>query len=119
MYSDYELYHHGVKGMKWGVRKEYKSAVKNADKPTKRMLKAQYKNDVAKNISLMKASGKDYAKNTSVGKKIAQSLILGIVPGIGYRRARGSGADRVEAYLATYLAGPWAGVAYRNIEARS
>lgn len=30
MYYESELYHHGVKGMKWGVRKQRRQAKKDA-----------------------------------------------------------------------------------------
>lgn len=41
--NQYELYHHGVKGMKWGVRRAEKKAAKNQARREKYLTKTEYK----------------------------------------------------------------------------
>ena len=73
-----ELYHYGVKGMKWGVRKsEYRSMSRSQRKQTKR----QYKQDKIDKKAEKRVGkhGYDMAQTISVGKGIvATSLKSGL-----------------------------------------
>ena len=70
-----ELYHHGVKGQKWGVRKaKYKasrSAARKKYKAEQKAAKEKYKKQVGD------AKTKLY-KNVSRGKRVAKGVLIGI-----------------------------------------
>ena len=72
--TELELYHYGVKGMKWGVRKaEYKAMSRSQ----KRQTKAQYKQDKIdkKAEKRVEKYGHDMAQAISIGKgAVATSL---------------------------------------------
>lgn len=102
-YSNDELRHFGVKGMRWGHRKakqEYKNAVKKA--------KAKYDNDpevVARNTARAQ-------KRARVGKEATKGLLatlgtfsLGMVA-TGISGAKGNTADAFIFSLGTMLATP-------------
>lgn len=63
-----ELYHHGVKGMKWGVRRARKKAERAEKKTQKKLLKAQKKWDKSYEKNYMKAynSTVDYANEVII-----------------------------------------------------
>lgn len=78
-YSDY-LEHHGVKGMKWGVRKEQYKALNSSQR---RALKALGEGSVAYNRNKRKLakgknlsnSQKEYMKNYESVKKAAEQIL--------------------------------------------
>lgn len=103
-----ELIHHGVKGQKWGVRKQYKKLRKSANKDTKAItrLERRYKgtNDsVAKstikarktryNSTIEKAANlpvKITLRNRSAkAKQVSKKVMLGVAGGVGLTMVTG------------------------------
>lgn len=115
--EDY-LVHYGVLGMKWGVRKarktggSYKYTSRKTKKLTKKAdkAKASGKKNAGKLAAKAKASKLsdkkrlNYAKNTSVGKAVAQNLLLGPVGALTYQKMRANGVSRGKAIAQEYLA---------------
>lgn len=123
------LVHYGVLGMKWGVRKkketgngnynkssdtEYyekrsaklakKVAKANSSKKVKKIAsKAAKANRMAKRSANLDKKVSKYTKNTSVGKSIAQSLLLGPNGSTHYARARALGKSKGKALVEAWL----------------
>ena len=136
-----ELYHYGVVGMKWGIRRakkrgetyKYKSFgqkhyEKKLAKQTAKGASAEKIAQTKSNLQMTKTRDKarqKYAESTTVGKSIAKGLLLGPVGSGHYNRLRAAGVSRGEAVvtsaLGTYL-NPVAGViatkSYENRKAR-
>ena len=75
---EYELYHHGVKGMKWGIRKKIQ-AVSQSTRRFGRSItaanieeqRARIERSIARNKSRQNTNGKDYrAKNAQYRTKL-------------------------------------------------
>lgn len=117
-----ELYHYGVIGMRWGIRKakkqgttyQYKSRAqrkyekKLADQTSKKasenkLYKTQAKLNMYKHRD---ANREEYARRTSVGKSVAKGLLFGPFGTGNYNRLRAAGAGRVTSALASnWIAG--------------
>ena len=92
-----ELYHYGVKGMKWGVRKsEYKSMSRSEKKRTRKSYK-QNKLDTKAEKRVGK-HGLDMANKISIGKGVVSTALRG---GLGL----GSLAAASKLYTATNALG--------------
>lgn len=75
--SSDELYHHGIKGMRWGVRR-----YKNKDGSLTSAGKKRYKSDAEKNPSEKKTGSEKTVKKHVSGKKVAAVAGLAVV-GVG------------------------------------
>lgn len=120
---DKELYHYGVVGMKWGIRRakklgetyNYKSY--GQKQYERKLAKQKQKGASAEKISATKAklqtfktrdkARQSYAESTTVGSEIARNLLLGTFGAGTYSRLRASGKDVATAAglaaLSTYV----------------
>ena len=117
--KDGELYHYGVPGMKWGIRKarkagvDYKYKSHGQKKWEKKLAKA--KGDPTNKEKLSKAKTKlefykkrdenrqAYAQSTTAGKTVAKGLLLGPFGSGNYNRLRSAGVNRGLAFLSSNI----------------
>lgn len=112
MDEDY-LVHYGVLGMKWGVRKDkrYKYTSMRTKRLTKKAAKATEKGKknagkINEKLKWSKQTDKNllaYAKKTSVGKALAQNILLGPGGAKSYATMRASGVSRGKAVTSQIL----------------
>ena len=111
--QDY-LIHYGVLGMKWGVRKDkrYKYTSMRTKHLTKKLSKAKAKGKknvgkISEKLKTSKQTDKNllaYAKKTSVGKAIAQDILLGPGGAKSYQTMRANGVSRGHAITSQIIA---------------
>lgn len=72
MILDYELYHHGVKGMRWGVRKKISAASQNVKRLGRAISAAnieesrmRIERSLARNKDLQKRNNRDYRQQNA------------------------------------------------------
>lgn len=71
--NQYELYHYGVKGMKWGVRRAEKKAAKNQDRREKYLAKTERKIKISrKNAREANAGLRDLKKNGLNSQQVSE-----------------------------------------------
>ena len=121
MTKDGELYHYGVVGMKWGIRRakkrgeSYKYKSFGQKQYEKKLAKQKAKGADAATIAKTKTKLKTfktrdearqaYAESTTVGKSVAKTVLFGTFGTGNYNRLRAAGVSRGEAAVAAVLSG--------------
>lgn len=124
--EDYVIYHHGIKGQRWGVRryqnedgtrtaagkkheKTLDSYVDNNGKSNAKQeykqAKKQYKTERKEVRAESKQNAKDIRKNMSVGKKVATTVLGGPLGSVNYANYKAAGYSDKKALGKTYIDG--------------
>lgn len=123
--ENYELYHAGVKGMKWGVRKSLKSygavSKRQSRINARKAANEIYKADEAKRRKALKEYTKDIYRDyyTNRGKRRVQTMISGAIGGLAISAAYSANKRQSgKAAVVTMLGGSLAGAVTGNIASR-
>lgn len=143
-----ELYHYGVLGMKWGMRRAYNKGVNytyrshGQKKYAKKMAKLTKKysgkeklsygqdrklKNTQKKLNMYTKRDKnreDYVRSTSVGKSVAKTILFGPLGAGNYNRFRAAGHGRIVSamgsnWVASTLGYPLTVVISKNSENRN
>lgn len=122
MTKDGELYHYGVLGMKWGIRKArnqgstytYKSHgqrkwEKKLNKATSNGSDSKKIDKATRKLSMYKERDKSrqsYVESTTAGKTVVRQLLLGPFGSGAYSRMRAAGYGRLSSGVVSYFATP-------------